>query len=102
MQAARDRNTLSVESVTYTICRDSIWCELLFSPENRAMTAPRILMSCLFATFILIETGSRSEVFIPIRSIMSTPIKQLWQPVSAMAGSVTDLTRLSSLNPRAW
>ena len=46
-------------------------------------------------------TGMRSSALSPILSATCMPIRQLWHPVSAIAGSSVVLTRFLSATPRA-
>ena len=99
-QAARERNMRSEVSVTYAIWRVSnLRVPLL--PANMITTAPRIRIPSLFAAFIFIDTGMKSFVLRPICWVTSMPIRQLWQPVSAMTGRDTARVRFRRSNPSA-
>lgn len=54
------KNSLSALLVMYTISWDSRGCPDLEQPENRKLTAPRILMPWLFVACICMVPGIRS------------------------------------------
>ncbi|KAG7281963.1 hypothetical protein CRUP_003021 [Coryphaenoides rupestris] len=104
-QAVRDRNIRSEVSVTYAIWRVSNLRASLLLPANLMTAAPRIRMPSLFAAFMVMDTGMRSSVLRPICWATLTPIRQLWHPVSAMAGRVTVRVRfrraiINHFNPK--
>ena len=71
------KNSLSASLVTYTICRDSRGWPNLECPENRKMTAPRILMPWLFAACICMVTGIRLSSHRPRQRITFMLARQL-------------------------
>ena len=71
-------------------------------PKNRTTIAPRIGIRPSFAALIVMVTGMRSSALSPILSTTCMPIRQLWHPVSAIAGSSVALIRFLSAKPRAW
>ena len=55
----------------------------------------------LVAAFIVMVTGMRSSALNPIPSATCIPIRQLWHPLSAIAGSSATLTCFLSAKPKA-
>ena len=85
MHASLLRNSLSVLSVTYTICLVDCSSPLLFFPDNLSIVAPRMRMLLVFAACISMSTGMRSLTERPSFLTTLRSAKQLWQPVSAIA-----------------
>ena len=79
------RNSLSVQSVTYTICLVECSLPSLSFPDSLSIAAPRMRMLASFATCILKSTGMRLVVKSPNFLTILRLARQLWQPVSAMA-----------------
>ena len=101
MHAARDRKIRSDVLVMYAICRVSRVMARLSVPENRTTIAQRIGIPPSFAALIVMVTCMRSSALSPILSATCIPIRQLWHPVSAIAGSSATLTCFLSAKPRA-
>ena len=64
------------------------------------MVAPRILIPWLFAVYILMVTGMSDVRGNPRRWMTLMPARQLWHPVSAMAGRMSVLVRDVRVKPR--
>lgn len=102
VHASRLRNVLSELSVMYTIYSVSSVVPLKFLPEKMRMEAPKIFMLLLLAACTFIFTGIRLRSVNPKRFTTLIPVKQLWQPVSAMSDIVTvfDFDRKLDLYPK--
>lgn len=88
-QAVRKRNIRSEVSVTYAIWRVSnLWVSLLLPANDGGPENPYA-----FVVFMVMDTGMRSSMLRPIYWATLMPIRQLWHPVSAMAGRVTAWVR---------
>ena len=99
-QASLLRNNLSELSVKSVSCLVSTGRPCLFVPW-RSIMASRMLMPLLFAACIFIVTGIRSDLLNPNLWSTFMPARQLWQPVSAMAGKDAAVGGESKVKPKA-
>lgn len=99
-QASLLKNSLSDEGVIYVICLISSSCPHGSLLDRRNKMAPKILIPLFVAVFIRIVTGIRPDSPKPRLWITFRPARQLWQLVSAMAGTLTAVERASSSMPR--
>ena len=101
VNASRLKNSLSESFVTKVICRVAKASPDFDLPERRRIVAPRMLMPLLFAAYIRMVTGMRSFSRKPRCCMIFKLAKQLWHPVSAMAGMSTALQRVvGSASPK--